>query len=136
MPPPPITGLRVVEVAERIAGAYCGKLLRDAGASVTMLEPPGGRRSRSGVGGLPSGPLFQFLNGGKHSAVLGDPGGGRWSGADVVVIQATPDGAAALGVDIDALVARNPGLVVATFSDFGWTGPWVERPATEFTLQA
>jgi crotonobetainyl-CoA:carnitine CoA-transferase CaiB-like acyl-CoA transferase len=134
--PPPITGLRVVEVAERIAGAYCGKLLRDAGASVTMLEPPGGRRSRSGVGGLSSRPLFEFLNGGKDSAVLDGAGAARWSGVDVVVVQATPDGAAALGIDVDALVARHPGLVVATISDFGWTGPWVERPATEFTLQA
>ena len=26
--------------------------------------------------------------------------------------------------------------MVVTISDFGWTGPWSERPATEFTLQA
>jgi crotonobetainyl-CoA:carnitine CoA-transferase CaiB-like acyl-CoA transferase len=133
---PPITGLSVVEVAERIAGAYCGKLLRDAGASVTMLEPPGGRRSRSGGGGFSSWPLFEFLNGGKDSAVIDGAGGTGWSGADVVVVQATPVGAAALGIDVDALVARRPGLIVATISDFGWSGPWVERPATEFTLQA
>jgi crotonobetainyl-CoA:carnitine CoA-transferase CaiB-like acyl-CoA transferase len=134
--PPPISGLRVVEVAERIAGAYCGKLLRDAGAAVTMLEPPGGRRSRSGAGAVPGGPLFHFLNGGKKSIVLDGSDAARWSGVDAVVVQATPKGATALGIDVEALVAQNPGLIVATISDFGWTGPWVERPATEFTLQA
>src|SRR6201999_1987549 len=29
-----------------------------------------------------------------------------------------------------------PRAVIVTISDFGWTGPWSERPATEFTLQA
>jgi crotonobetainyl-CoA:carnitine CoA-transferase CaiB-like acyl-CoA transferase len=136
MPSPPITGLHVMEIADRIAGAYCGKLLRDVGSSVTMLEPPSGRRSRS-AGGPYGLPLFQFLNGGKRSVVL-DGSGAKpdWSGADVIVVQATPARALAAGLDVNALLAADPRLIVATISDFGWTGPWVDRPATEFTLQA
>ncbi|HML27633.1 MAG TPA: CoA transferase, partial [Hyphomicrobium sp.] len=40
--PTPLDDLRVVEISDRIAGAYCGKLLIDAGADVVKVEPPGG----------------------------------------------------------------------------------------------
>ena len=42
----PLSGIRVLEIGDRIATAYCGKLLRDAGADVVMVEPPGGHRLR------------------------------------------------------------------------------------------
>ena len=38
----PLDDLRVVEVSDRIAGAYCGKLLVDAGADVVKVEPASG----------------------------------------------------------------------------------------------
>ncbi|MFN8044425.1 MAG: CoA transferase, partial [Mycobacterium sp.] len=38
--PTPLSGLRVVEIGDRLATAYAGKLLRDAGADVVMVEPP------------------------------------------------------------------------------------------------
>src|ERR1700739_2026430 len=51
---PPLRDLRVVEVSDRIAGDYCGKLLVDAGADVVKVEPVGGSPVRgvteSGVG--------------------------------------------------------------------------------------
>ena len=37
--PTPLHDLRVVEISDRIAGAYCGKLLADAGADVVKVEP-------------------------------------------------------------------------------------------------
>ena len=40
--PTPLDELRVVEVSDRIAGSYCGKLLVDAGADVVKVEPAGG----------------------------------------------------------------------------------------------
>ena len=40
--PTPLADLRVVEISDRIAGAYCGKLLVDAGADVVKVEPVGG----------------------------------------------------------------------------------------------
>ena len=39
-------------------------------------------------------------------------------------------------MDLDALWLANPALVVVTITPFGCDGPWVERPSTEFTLQA
>src|ERR1700684_1189065 len=41
-PPTPLHDLRVVEISDRIAGSYCGKLLLDAGAEVRKIEPPQG----------------------------------------------------------------------------------------------
>jgi crotonobetainyl-CoA:carnitine CoA-transferase CaiB-like acyl-CoA transferase len=39
-------------------------------------------------------------------------------------------------VDLVPLWRENPSLVVVTITPFGCEGPWVGRPATEFTLQA
>jgi crotonobetainyl-CoA:carnitine CoA-transferase CaiB-like acyl-CoA transferase len=137
-PDGPLAGLGVVELSERVAGAYCGKLLADAGADVIKVEPPGGdplrRWSASGAALDGAGPLFRYLAAGKvqHTADPRDALGG----ADIVVLTATPAGAARLGVDVAAVRAANPAAVLVTISDFGWTGPWAERAATEFTLQA
>lgn len=38
----PLDDVRVVEISDRIAGSYCGKLLADAGADVMKIEPPQG----------------------------------------------------------------------------------------------
>lgn len=127
--PHPLTGVRVVEIGDRIASAYAGKLLRDAGADVVTLEPPGGSALRR------TGAFFDYLSGGKRSAVAADGEVTRLAaGADIVVLAASPDEARRRGIDCAALHAAVP--VVVTVSNFGWTGPWAEYPATEFTLQA
>ena len=133
--PTPLSGLRVVEIGDRLATAYAGKLLRDAGADVVMVEPPDGHRLRHyrPVGVPPreaESPFFAFLAGGKRSVATATVPAGLLAAADIVIVGATPDGAEELGVDVDAL------RTVVTLSDFGWAGPWTERPATEFTLQA
>jgi crotonobetainyl-CoA:carnitine CoA-transferase CaiB-like acyl-CoA transferase len=137
-PDGPLAGLRVVELSERVAGAYCGKLLADAGADVVKVEPAGGdplrRWSASGAALNGDAPLFHYLAAGKVRQAA-DPREAL-RGADVVVLTATPAGAARLGIDVDAVRVANPAAVLVTISDFGWTGPWAERAATEFTLQA
>lgn len=127
----PLSGLRVVEIGDRLAAAYCGKLLRDAGADVVKVESPDGDRLRRDEPAF-----FAFLNGGKRSLVIGGDAT-RLIGrdADVVVLAASPGEARRRGYDLAALRADAPGCVVVTVSNFGWTGPWAEYPATEFTLQ-
>lgn len=134
----PLTDLRVVEIGPRIAGAYCGKLFRDAGASVVKVEPRTGDQLRgysatgSAIEPGAAGPLFEYLNAGKSSVVGGLADRvvtDLIAGADVVVLTARRSEADAAGLSVDDRRA------FVTISDFGWTGPWADRPATEFTLQ-
>lgn len=143
--PTPLDDLRVVEISDRLAGSYCGKLLVDAGAVVRKVEPPQGdplRRYSATCSPVPdgaTGPLFSYLNAGKSSlAVSADSERFRaeLAGADVVVVATGRARAAALGIDPQRLLARSPQAVVVTISDFGWSGPFADRAATEFTLQA
>ncbi|HEY0227691.1 MAG TPA: CoA transferase, partial [Mycobacterium sp.] len=143
--PTPLHGLRVVEISDRIAGSYCGKLLVDAGAQVRKVEPAQGdslrRYSASGspIAEGADSPFYSYLNAGKHSVTIaGNPERLRieLAGADVVVITAGPARAAALGIDPQRLLADSPRAVIVTISDFGWAGPYADRAASEFTLQA
>ena len=138
--PTPLHDLRVVEISDRIAGAYCGKLLADAGADVIKVEPADGDPLRrfTATGAVPpvgeDSPLFAYLNAGKRSVTsLSDE---LLTSADIVIVTATRSAAAERGIDPQRLLEQAPRIIVVTISDFGWTGPWAERPATEFTLQA
>ncbi len=134
-----LDGLRVVDFSEDIAGPYCTKLLADAGADVVKVERPSGdpfrRWSASGADlGGGDGAVFQYLNGAKRSVVgeAGDP--------DVEAILAGADILVESGRLSDADLSRIRGafesLTVVSISPFGRHGPWADRPATEFTLQA
>ncbi|OBF87445.1 CoA-transferase [Mycobacterium sp. 852002-51163_SCH5372311] len=72
-----LSGIRIVELAESVAGEYCGKLLGDFGAEVIKVEAPGrGSRTRrmAPVVRRDAGPegsaLFAYLNTNKQSVVL------------------------------------------------------------------
>ncbi len=143
--PTPLSELRVVEISDRIAGSYCGKLLVDAGAEVRKVEPPQGdplRRFTAGGSAVPDAadaPLFSYLNAGKRSIsteVAGERCRAELAAADVIVLTATRSQAVDLGVHPDQLLTVCPRAIVVTISDFGWSGPYAERAASEFTLQA
>jgi crotonobetainyl-CoA:carnitine CoA-transferase CaiB-like acyl-CoA transferase len=143
--PTPLDDVRVVEISDRIAGSYCGKLLVDAGAEVRKIEPPQGdplRRFSASCSPVPDGtdsPLFGYLNAGKRSLISSGSDGrvrDELAGADLVVVTANRSQAAELGIDPQRLLADNPQAVVVTISDFGWIGPYADRVASEFTLQA
>ena len=143
--PTPLDELRVVEISDRMAGSYCGKLLLDAGAEVRKIEPPQGdslRQYSATCSPIPDGdgsPLFSYLNAGKRSLTC-SPGSERYraelAAADVVVVTAGRSQAAALGIDPQRLLTDSPQAVIVTISDFGWSGPYADRAASEFTLQA
>src|SRR5271168_4088607 len=141
--PTPLADVRVVEMSDRIAGSYCGKLLVDAGADVRKIEPPQGdwlRRFSASGSALPAGadsPLFGYLNAGKRSVTSSAVDlRSELAGADIIVVTATRSQAAQLGIDPQQLLAEFPRAVIVTISDFGWTGPYADRAASEFTLQA
>ena len=114
-------GVRVLDFTTGIAGGYCTKLLAAAGADVVKVEPDGGdelRRHRSGG-------LFEYLHQGKRFVT---EGASLLAQADVVV---TGDPARAA-----TWHETHSSLVVVSITAFGADGPWMDRPATEFTLQA
>ncbi|BBZ71971.1 CaiB/BaiF CoA transferase family protein [Mycobacterium paraseoulense] len=146
---PPLAGYTVVDLSTGIAGAYCTKLLADGGADVIKVEPPEGDplRSWSASGAVippgNDGALFSFLAGSKRSVVadrridddmrlvdrlLAAADAVVWSGGSEVAER--PDFAPA------AMHRRHPHLTVMSITPFGLRGPWHDRPASEFTLQA
>jgi crotonobetainyl-CoA:carnitine CoA-transferase CaiB-like acyl-CoA transferase len=118
-----LEGVRVLDLHGGIAGAYCTKLLADAGADVVVVEGIDDRDSRWAA--YPG--LFDFLHTSKRSVIRGH-GDRLRTAADIVV--AGPDYA------VGPARRAAPGQVVVTIGPFGTAGPWVGRPATEFTLQA
>jgi len=129
-----------VEISDRIAGAYCGKLFVDAGADVVKVEPAAGdplrRFTATGAKAAEGSdsPLFSYLSAGKRSVTTLSED--LLAAADIVIVTGTRSAATAHGIDPARLLGARPDCVIVTISDFGWTGPWSERPATEFTLQA
>ena len=121
---PVLDGVRVLEDTVGIAGPYCTKLLADAGAEVVKVERQGGDPLRN----RGTGALFEFLNTSKRSVT---DGADLRAAADIVVSDHPLD-----PQDATALRRSNPALVVVTITPFGLGGPWVDRPWTEFTLQA
>lgn len=141
-PEPPLSGYTVVDLSSGIAGAYCTKLLADGGANVIKVEAPEGDALRSwSASGVAGGTLFEFLAAGKRS-VVADPN----SNADLAFVERLLADADAVvwsrgsrlaeRLDPRAIHERHPGLVVTALTPFGLDGPWSERAATEFTLQA
>jgi crotonobetainyl-CoA:carnitine CoA-transferase CaiB-like acyl-CoA transferase len=149
----PLEGLRLVELADNIAGSYCAKLFVDVGADVIKIEPPTGdplRRWGPFPGGATSpdrSGLFEYLNAGKRGATLdltchGDMAIARRLIAQAhVLVEAFPPGTLnGWGLDIDTLQRLNPNLVLLRISNWGQfrgqPGPLGDRQATPLTMQA
>ncbi len=130
-----LRGVRVVEWATEIAGPYCTKLFADLGAEVIKVEAPDGDPFRRRTFGDRSdaGALFKFLNAGKRSVV-----GTSLTDLEPLIVSADVfvDSLGPGALDREALLARAPHLVIVALSPYGLTGPYRDRPSTEFTIQA
>lgn len=145
----PLESLRVLDLSSEIAGPYASKLFVDAGAQVVKVERRSGdplrhwTASQQTLGENESGPLFQYLNAGKRSLVL-EPRDAQDRArfralaerADVLIEDWGPGGLEAAGLDPESWLEANPRLVIVRISPWGQSGPWAERPANDFTLQA
>jgi crotonobetainyl-CoA:carnitine CoA-transferase CaiB-like acyl-CoA transferase len=135
----PPAGPRVLDISTGIAGAYAALLLTEAGGDTVRVEPAGGdplRRWRHGDVETDDGALHEYLRQGQVAvrlvhASLDGPGLVA-TGADVVLAAPTGDQRDALR----AAVQEDPGLIVVAITPYGMDGPYRDRPATDFTLQA
>jgi crotonobetainyl-CoA:carnitine CoA-transferase CaiB-like acyl-CoA transferase len=143
----PLGGIRVLDVSQVMAGPFCCMLLGDMGADVIKIEPPKtGDSTRHSMGFRLKGedsPGFLALNRNKRSIALDlkDPSDREVlyalvKTADVLVENARPGVADRLGMGYETLRAINPGLVYASISGFGHTGPWAQRPGFDLIAQA
>ncbi|MBY0256861.1 CoA transferase, partial [Methylobacterium sp.] len=145
--PLPLAGLRVLDVTQVMAGPVCSMLLADLGADVIKIEPPGtGDQTRGAMGFKMKGPDsmgFLNMNRNKRSLALNlkNPVGrdlllDMAETADILVENYRPGVMARLGLGYEAMRVRNPGLIYASISGFGQTGPWAKRPGYDLMAQA
>src|SRR5579863_4439272 len=69
-----LSGLRVIDASNSVAGQFCGRLFADNGAAVVLAEPVGGSATRRMGPFAPDGrsTLFAHLNMGKTSLISAD----------------------------------------------------------------
>ena len=116
-----LRGFRVVELAESVAGEYCGKLLADFGAEVIKVEAPSGSPTRAMApifadnAGCEGSALFAYLNTNKQSVVLD-----RGSMADVELLHQMIGAADAVVEDrATGWYERHPDVVFCSITPFG-----------------
>mgnify|MGYP001178163561 CR=1 FL=1 len=141
----PLHGVTVVDLTRVMTGPYCTMMLGDLGADVIKVEQPGkGDDTRHWgppfVGGEAS--YFLTANRNKRSIAIDlKSEGGRevlWrliDRADVLVENFSPGTIDRLGFGHEAALARNPGLIYASISGFGQTGPSRARTAYDLIVQ-
>jgi crotonobetainyl-CoA:carnitine CoA-transferase CaiB-like acyl-CoA transferase len=129
----PLETLRVVELSHGAGASYAGRLLATLGATVILVEPPGGSPLRTVAPFLPDGKtsaLFSYVAVGKQSVVCdlhteqGRADLNRLiAEADAFITDMAIDERTAHGVAEDQLAAKNPRLTYVSVLPFGAFGP-------------
>ena len=139
-----LSGIRVADFTEYIAGPYCTMMLADMGADVVKVERPDGDMWRHTAPVAPyESRVFLGLNRGKRSISLDmtvDEGlkiARRLAvEADVVVVNYRPGVVERLGLDYESLSTENPAVIYCENSAFGKKGPYAGRPGFDILSQA
>jgi crotonobetainyl-CoA:carnitine CoA-transferase CaiB-like acyl-CoA transferase len=140
----PLEGVKVLDLTNVMAGPYCATVLGDMGADITKIEafPDGDttRRFEPQVNG--ESYCFAVLNRNKKSLALDmkDPRGKEIvmklaEKADIVIENFRPGVVKKLGIDYDSFKARNPGIIYASMSGFGQTGPYGKKGGFDIIAQ-
>lgn len=140
-----LTGIRVVEIGQTLAGAYAGLTLVDLGAEVVKAEPPDGDpAARTGVvdaDGISCG--YKAINAGKTVVALdmrAESDRARLSElllrADVLIDSQKPGVMERLGFDRRRLAVLNAGLIHVSLTPWGRSGPYANRDATDLAVMA
>jgi crotonobetainyl-CoA:carnitine CoA-transferase CaiB-like acyl-CoA transferase len=143
----PLSGIRVLDVSQVMAGPFCCMMLGDMGADVIKVEPPGtGDQTRKAMGfrlKSDDSPGFLALNRNKRSVEIDLKTGAGLAvfhalvkTADILIENNRPGVTARLGIDYPTLREINPALIYASISGFGQTGPWSQRPGFDLIAQA
>jgi len=138
-----LSGVRVLDFTQVMAGPFCAMLLGDLGAEVVKVEPPGGdttRRMGNRQGMESTG--FWAVNRNKRGIVLNlkDPRGQEIvrslvTRTDILVENYRPGVLDAFGLGDKDLREINPRLIYASISGFGSTGPYAHKGGFDLVAQ-
>lgn len=144
----PLTGIRILDVTNVLAGPFCGYQLALMGAEVIKIEQPGSGDLARRLGADPAqtgklmGASFVAVNAGKQSVTLNlkHENGKKifkqlTARSHVVVENFRPGVMKRLELDYSVLSNVNPGLVYCAISGFGQDGPLAQRPAYDQVIQ-
>jgi crotonobetainyl-CoA:carnitine CoA-transferase CaiB-like acyl-CoA transferase len=140
----PLQGVKVLDLTNVMAGPYCSMVLGDMGAEITKIEnfPEGdtSRRFEPQVNG--ESYCFAVLNRNKRSVALNmkDPRGKDIfmklaAKADIIIENFRPGVVKKLGIDYDSVKGFNPGVIYASMSGFGQTGPYGKKGGFDIIAQ-
>lgn len=141
---PPLTGLRVVDLSQVLAGPYSAWALAQLGAEVTKVEPPGGDASMQ-VGPFHDGTSLyhRAVNTGKKVVNLDLTSAGdrerlhdMLGVADILIQNMRAASALKLSVSPPQLLVRHPKLVIVTISGFAAGSSEAGRAAYDLVIQA
>jgi crotonobetainyl-CoA:carnitine CoA-transferase CaiB-like acyl-CoA transferase len=141
----PLAGMRVLELAQIMAGPTCGMMLADMGADVIKVEKlPGGDDARGyrepRVNGV-SAP-FMIMNRNKRGIALDlkKPQGREIllrmiANADVLTENYRPGALDKLGLSYGVMAEVNPGLIYCAVSGYGGNGPLAGKGGFDLIAQ-
>ena len=142
--PGPLEGIKILDFTWALAGPFGVMQLCDLGATVWKVEVVGQTEDKRGNGPVVDGiNTYGFsINRGKDSILidLKHPDAKELvfalaEKADVLTQNFSPGTMARLGLDYEAVSARNPRLIYASLSGFGQYGPYAERGAVDVIVQ-
>ncbi len=129
-----LSGLRVIELGQLIAGPFCGQLLGDMGADVIKVEPPGLGDPMRNWGRGDDKLWWEVVARNKRSvsANLRLPEGQELvrklaASADILIENFRPGTLERWDLSPESLQALNPRLIVVRVSGYGQTGPYASR---------
>ena len=136
-----LSRFRVIDLTQVRAGPTACRQLADWGADVIQVQMPDHMRGDDTLGGQ-DGSDYQYTHRNKRSITLNlkEPEGiailkRLIASADVVVENFRPDVKFRLGIDYETLSKDHPGLVYASISGFGQSGPLSQRPGFDQIAQ-
>lgn len=134
-----LNGTKIVDASQLLPGPHATSLLRELGADVVKVEPPGTGDPLRTL----SPDLFAQLNRGKRSVLLNlKASDGKAAfielirNADALVEGFRPGVMARLGLDYATLAEINPRLVMCSISGFGQTGPYADAAGHDLNYLA
>ena len=143
--PGPLSGMRVLELAQIMAGPTCGMMLADMGADVIKVEKlPGGDDTRDYKEPRVNGESAPFLILNRHKRSIGlnlklregqDVLRRLVTRADVLTENYRPGTLEKFGLGYDALKQVNPGLIYCAVSGYGRSGPYGDKAGFDLIAQ-